>query len=64
MAHDFNAMFGAETAESREAAEHAEGFAVASVACLDLGAKIREAYPDQSPAFYRGLIDGIREELC
>lgn len=64
MSHDFNAMFGAETQSSRDEADFADGFAAASVACIDISAKIREAYPDKSEAFYRGVIDGIREELC
>lgn len=65
---DLNAIFGIQSAQEKQTAladaDFTDGFSVASVACIDLGSKIREAYPDQSAAFYRGLISGIREELC
>ncbi len=64
---DFNAMFGIQSAEETQAAladaDFAKGFEIASVMALTIDKQIREGYPDQSEAFYRGIMDGIRSEI-
>lgn len=67
MAFDLNAMFGVQTAQEQQealaASDHAKGYQAAALVALDIDQKIRDAFPDQSPAFYRGIFDGIRQEI-
>ncbi len=64
---DLNAMFNiatpAETQEALATADHAKGYETASIMALTIDRQIRGAFPDQSPAFYRGVMDGIRGEI-
>ena len=55
---DFNSMLP-DTAKE----EFEQGYAIAAVAVLEVEQKIREAFPNRSPAFYRGVIDGLRQEI-
>lgn len=63
---DFNSL-GIVSPEEHQAMlaeqDHADGYKTASLMALTIDQQIRDAFPDQSPAFYRGVMDGIRQEL-
>ncbi len=64
---DLNAMFNVPTADETQQAladaDFARGYETASIMALTIDKQIRDAYPDASPAFYRGVMDGIRKEI-
>ncbi len=64
---DLNAIFGVPSMEETQKAlfdsDHAKGYETASMMALTIDRQIRDAFPDQSPAFYQGVMDGIRKEI-
>jgi hypothetical protein len=65
--HDFGELFGIRSAEETQEAlaenDFINGWKTASVMALTIDKQIRDAFPGQSDAFYRGVMAGIREEL-
>jgi hypothetical protein len=43
--------------------DHAQGYEIASVAVLQIEQQIREEYPGRSDAYYKGVMDGLRQEI-
>lgn len=64
---DLNSMFGIATAQETQQAladaDFSRGYQVASVMALTIDKQIREGYPGETEAFYRGIMDGIRIEI-
>jgi hypothetical protein len=59
MAFDFNTLLPPSDKEN----DHAQGYQIASLAVLRIEQQIREEYPGRSDAFYKGVMDGLRQEI-
>lgn len=55
---DFNSLQPDTSSEDFE-----RGYKIASVAVLKIEQQIKEEWPNENPAFYRGVIDGLRQEI-
>ena len=61
---DWTSLAGPSESEAAQAeADFNRGYETASVMALTIDKQIREAYPEASPAFIRGVMDGIRKEI-